>query len=141
MHGARYETRDAARAEVFEYIEVVYNRVRRHTSINGVSPVTFYETWLKQRSARQAAWGACLLVLEKPMEGQFVNWQSWWNPIEGQPAKLEQAKSFEFKTRRFISVVFIAPILLWVILRLPLLWWRGLNVASRRTNRTNLGGW
>ena len=55
MHGARYETRDAARAEVFEYIEVVYNRVRRHTSINGVSPVTFYETWLKQRSARQAA--------------------------------------------------------------------------------------
>ena len=54
------------------------------------------------------------------MEGQFVNWQSWWNPIEGQPAKLEQAKSFEFKPRRFISVVFIAPILLWVILEIAL---------------------
>lgn len=55
VHGARYETRDAARADVFEYIEAFYNRVRRHTSINGLSPVTFYETWLKQQSARQAA--------------------------------------------------------------------------------------
>jgi putative transposase len=55
VHGTRYETRDAARADVFEYIEAFYNRVRRHTSINGLSPVTFYETWLKQQSARQAA--------------------------------------------------------------------------------------
>lgn len=55
VHGTRYETRDAARADVFEYIEAFYNRVRRHTSINGLSPVTFYETWLKQQSARQVA--------------------------------------------------------------------------------------
>jgi putative transposase len=56
VHGARYETRDAARADVFEYIEVFYNRVRRHTSLGGVSPVSFYETWLSRRStALQAA--------------------------------------------------------------------------------------
>jgi putative transposase len=56
VHGARYETRDAARADVFEYIEVFYNRTRRHSSINGVSPVSFYETWLnRQSAARQAA--------------------------------------------------------------------------------------
>jgi putative transposase len=56
VFGARYATRDAARADIFEYIEVFYNRVRRHSSINGVSPVSFYETWLNQRSeTRQAA--------------------------------------------------------------------------------------
>ncbi|HEY7944424.1 MAG TPA: IS3 family transposase [Casimicrobiaceae bacterium] len=51
----RYETRDTARADVFEYIKVFYNRFRRHSSLDGVSPVTFHETWLKQQSARKAA--------------------------------------------------------------------------------------
>jgi len=56
VHGVRYETRDAARADIFEYIEVFYNRVRRHSSINGVSPATFYETWLNRQSkTKQAA--------------------------------------------------------------------------------------
>jgi putative transposase len=55
VHGTRYETRDAARADVFEYIEVFYNRVRRHTSLGGISPMSYYDTWLKQQSARQAA--------------------------------------------------------------------------------------
>lgn len=56
VHGARYQTRNAARADVFEYIEVFYNRIRRHSSLGGVSPVSFYETWLHQQSkTRQAA--------------------------------------------------------------------------------------
>ena len=56
VHGMRYETRDAARADIFEYIEVFYNRVRRHTSLGGISPVSFYEAWLNRQSAtRQAA--------------------------------------------------------------------------------------
>ena len=56
VHGVRYETRDAARADIFEYIEVFYNRVRRHTSLGGISPVSFYEAWLNRQSAtRQAA--------------------------------------------------------------------------------------
>lgn len=55
VHGVRYETRDAARADVFEYIEAFYNRARRHTSLGGVSPVTYYETWLKQSAMKQAA--------------------------------------------------------------------------------------
>lgn len=38
VHGTRYETRDAVRADVFEYIEVFYNRARRHSSLGGVSP-------------------------------------------------------------------------------------------------------
>jgi len=55
VHGARYETRNAARADVFEYIEVFYNRIRRHTSLGGISPVSCYEAWLKQQSEKRKA--------------------------------------------------------------------------------------
>jgi len=69
VHGSRYETRDAARADVFEYIEVFYNRVRRHTSLGGVSPVSFYERWLNQQSkTRQAA--QVLLVGARKADGR-----------------------------------------------------------------------
>ena len=33
-----YRTRDLARADVFDYIEVFYNRRRRHSHLGGVSP-------------------------------------------------------------------------------------------------------
>lgn len=36
-----YKTRDMARADVFDYIEVFYNRNRRHTHLGGVSPEAF----------------------------------------------------------------------------------------------------
>ena len=36
-----YKTRDLARADVFDYIESFYNRVRRHSHIGGVSPEAF----------------------------------------------------------------------------------------------------
>ncbi len=36
-----YRTRDAARADVFDYIERFYNPVRRHSTIGYVSPVEF----------------------------------------------------------------------------------------------------
>jgi transposase InsO family protein len=37
----RYATRDQARASIFEYVEVFYNRVRRHSSLGYVSPEQF----------------------------------------------------------------------------------------------------
>ena len=37
----RYRTRDAARADVFDYIERFYNTVRRHSTIGYISPVEF----------------------------------------------------------------------------------------------------
>jgi transposase InsO family protein len=37
----RYATRDEAERDLFEYIEVFYNRKRRHTSLGGLSPVDF----------------------------------------------------------------------------------------------------
>jgi len=50
VHGSRYETRDAARADIFDYIEVFYNRRRRHSALGGESPAAVYEAWLKIQS-------------------------------------------------------------------------------------------
>ena len=36
-----YKTRDLARADIFDYIEVFYNRKRRHSHLGGVSPEAF----------------------------------------------------------------------------------------------------
>ncbi|BCQ53382.1 putative transposase [Burkholderia sp. SJZ115] len=36
-----YKTRDMARADVFDYIEVFYNRTRRHSHLGGLSPEAF----------------------------------------------------------------------------------------------------
>ena len=36
-----YKTRDLARADVFDYIEVFCNRQRRHEHLGGVSPEAF----------------------------------------------------------------------------------------------------
>lgn len=36
-----YLTRDAAKSDVFDYVEMFYNPKRRHGTIGGVSPVEF----------------------------------------------------------------------------------------------------
>lgn len=36
-----YKTREMARADVFDYIEVFYNRSRRHSHLGGISPEAF----------------------------------------------------------------------------------------------------
>jgi putative transposase len=41
--GCVYRTRVAARAAMFEFIEVFYNRQRRHSSLGFVSPARFEE--------------------------------------------------------------------------------------------------
>ena len=38
---SRYKTRDDARADIFDYIERFYNPRRRHSTLNGLSPVEF----------------------------------------------------------------------------------------------------
>ena len=40
LHDSHYETRADARADVFDYIEVFYNRSRRHSSLGFVSPMS-----------------------------------------------------------------------------------------------------
>jgi putative transposase len=41
VHGAAFATRAEARAELFEYIEVFYNRSRRHSSLGYLSPIDY----------------------------------------------------------------------------------------------------
>jgi putative transposase len=36
-----YRTREEARADIFDYIEVFYNRTRRHSHLGQVSPYDF----------------------------------------------------------------------------------------------------
>ena len=41
VHHERYATREEARASIFEYVEVFYNRVRRHSTLGYVSPAEY----------------------------------------------------------------------------------------------------
>ena len=43
VHGRNYATRQEAQSEVFEYIEVFYNRQRLHSSLGYESPAGFEE--------------------------------------------------------------------------------------------------
>ena len=38
---SKYKTRDEARADIFDYIERFYNPRRRHSTLNGLSPIEF----------------------------------------------------------------------------------------------------
>ena len=50
IHQRRFRTREEARREIFEYIEVFYNRERLHSSLGYVSPAE-YERQLAVKEA------------------------------------------------------------------------------------------
>jgi len=45
-HGTRYESRAEAIADLFDYIEVFYNRSRRHSTLGYTSPTQFLKDWI-----------------------------------------------------------------------------------------------
>lgn len=45
IHHCRYQTRDEARRDIFEYIEVFYNRQRKHSSIAYLSPAQYEQQY------------------------------------------------------------------------------------------------
>ena len=51
VHGKRYRTRSQAKADIFEYIEMFYNRVRRHSTLGQTSPERFLNAWLLNQQA------------------------------------------------------------------------------------------
>ena len=51
VHHRRYETREQARREISEYIELFYNRQRRHSRLGNLSPVAFAQQWARQQPA------------------------------------------------------------------------------------------
>jgi transposase InsO family protein len=53
VHGARYETRAQAEADLFEYIAVFYNRRRRHSTRDYSSPHQFLMDWFSSQAQLQ----------------------------------------------------------------------------------------
>ncbi len=51
IYDRRYRTRAEARAEVFEYIEVFYNRQRLHSSLGYLSPADYHKKWAQRQAA------------------------------------------------------------------------------------------
>jgi transposase InsO family protein len=41
VHSEKYDTREEAKASIFQYIEVFYNRVRRHSTLEYKTPDEF----------------------------------------------------------------------------------------------------
>lgn len=44
-----YETREQAKQSIFEWIEIFYNRQRRHSTLGYVSPMVFEKQWQQQQ--------------------------------------------------------------------------------------------
>jgi len=55
VHGQRYATHAEAKADLFEYIEVFYNRSRRHSTLGQVSPTQFLHDWLRAQDEQNLA--------------------------------------------------------------------------------------
>ena len=53
VHGTTYATRTDAQADLFDYIEVFYNRSRRHSMLGYGSPVRSLENWISQHINQQ----------------------------------------------------------------------------------------
>lgn len=48
IHQTQYETREQARREIVEWIEIFYNRVRRHTKLGNISPAEAFNNFMLQ---------------------------------------------------------------------------------------------
>jgi transposase InsO family protein len=51
VHHRRFETRAEAQAAIQEYIEIFYNRVRRHSAIGNIAPSRYAESFYLKKSA------------------------------------------------------------------------------------------
>lgn len=65
VYHRQYQTRNEAKQDIFEYIQVWYNRQRKHSTLGYVSP----EQFENKRQYRMAAWS--FLILHK----------KGWNPV------------------------------------------------------------
>lgn len=53
--GERFESHGDAKAALFDYIEVFYNRSRRHSTLGYHSPVQFLQNWITTQHERKLA--------------------------------------------------------------------------------------
>ena len=54
VHLQHFKTRAQARSNIFDYIEVFYNKVRRHSKINNMSPADFERKWRMEQDKKVA---------------------------------------------------------------------------------------
>jgi len=54
VHLQHFKTREQARSNIFDYIEVFYNKVRRHSKINNMSPADFERKWRMEQEQKVA---------------------------------------------------------------------------------------
>jgi putative transposase len=54
VHHQKYEARTQARASIQEYIELFYNRQRRHSRIGYLAPAIFADAWLRKQKKRES---------------------------------------------------------------------------------------
>lgn len=55
VHGTRYATREQAIADLYDYIEVFYNRSRRHSALGYHSPIQFLHHWITTQHEQKMA--------------------------------------------------------------------------------------
>jgi putative transposase len=55
VHGTRYRTHAAAKADLFDYIEPFYNRKRQHSTLGYASPSRFMADWLSAQHEKDLA--------------------------------------------------------------------------------------
>ncbi len=65
-----YRSTEQARAEVFEYIEVFYNRTRRHSTLGSRSPMQFMQDWVTTQHQANRRHKSYRLEGEKQKEPQ-----------------------------------------------------------------------
>ena len=51
VHHRKYQTRREAIADISEYIEIFYNRQRRHASLDNISPAAYWKKFITRRRA------------------------------------------------------------------------------------------
>lgn len=51
VHHRRYETRAQAKSEITEYIEIFYNRQRRHSKLGNLAPAVFAQRYQQRQAA------------------------------------------------------------------------------------------
>ena len=72
VHGTRHATHDEAQADLLDYIEVFWNRNRRHSTLGYEPPAQLLQYWIATQAERNWRLDTIPLLGEKPREAQFA---------------------------------------------------------------------
>jgi len=90
----RWPTRNGIRTAIFEFIEVFYNRQRRHSHLGYLSPVEFERRWYEELAKGYVGVVAC--TVEPWSRGAVEPWSPW----AGRPLAMAEAAPRPVEWRR-----------------------------------------